>query len=419
MIGHPAISRPSHAFLVIRIFLPLAFGYMLSYLLRTLNATLAPDLIRDFDLSASELGLLTSVYFLAFGVMQIPLGMAIDRFGARRVQACNLLVSAVGAVMFATAMSTEMLMVGRALVGAGVAVSLMAGFATMALWLPAQQLPMAYGLLMAFGGVGAVLAGSPAEWASARIGWRALFFGLSLCFLAGAAAIFVLMPNRHPNQGSPESPSELLRGLKEIYRSSSFWRVVPMVVLTCGTGFAMQSLWTARWLAEVAGLERQAVALHMSVMALGLLAGSIACGPMAAAGRRLGLSLARLVGLLAFVYLAVLTVLAAGYTAMAMPLWTMIGFLMNPLSLSYAVLTTNFSSHLAGRVQTGINVLVILGSFVIQTAFGWLIDFWMADDNGFQVARGYGITFGFLIIPGLVATIWYWIGVDALEPELK
>ena len=72
----------------------------------------------------------------------------------------------------------------------------------------------------------------------------------------------------------------------------------------------------------------------------------------------------------------VLTVLAAGYAAMALPLWTMIGFLMNPLSLSYAVLTTNFPSHLAGRVQTGINVLVILGSFVIQTVMGWLIDFW-------------------------------------------
>ena len=127
--------------------------------------------------------------------MQIPLGMAIHRFGTRRVQACNLLVSA-GAIMFATAVSTEMLMVGRALVRAGVAVSLMAGFATLALWLPAQQLPMAYGLLMSFGGVGAVLAGSRQNGPMRGSGWRALFLGLSLCFLVGAAAIFVLMQPR-------------------------------------------------------------------------------------------------------------------------------------------------------------------------------------------------------------------------------
>ncbi|MFB0991074.1 MAG: MFS transporter, partial [Rhodospirillales bacterium] len=88
-----------------RVFLPFAFGYFLSYLLRVVNAVIGPDLVDELHFDASELGLLTSAYFLAFALFQLPLGILLDRYGPRRTEASLLIVAACGAFVFALAES--------------------------------------------------------------------------------------------------------------------------------------------------------------------------------------------------------------------------------------------------------------------------------------------------------------------------
>ncbi|MBT7997026.1 MAG: MFS transporter, partial [Betaproteobacteria bacterium] len=102
-------------------FIPFAFGYFLSYLFRSVNAVIAPELISEFDLTASQLGLLTSVYFLTFASLQIPIGVFLDRFGSRRVNAALLILASIGAFIFSKADSFQALLLGRAFIGFGVA----------------------------------------------------------------------------------------------------------------------------------------------------------------------------------------------------------------------------------------------------------------------------------------------------------
>ena len=85
------------------VFLPFALGYFISYLFRVINALISNDISRDLGLSPGQLGLLTSVYFLAFGLFQLPLGLLLDRFGPRRVNAALLSLAAGGALLFALA----------------------------------------------------------------------------------------------------------------------------------------------------------------------------------------------------------------------------------------------------------------------------------------------------------------------------
>ena len=113
-------ARPLPLVLVLSVFLPFAAGYYLSYLYRSINAVIAPNLAADAGVGAADLGLLTSVYFLTFAALQLPLGLALDRFGPRRVAAALLLVAAAGAVVFAWADGLSGLVLGRALIGAGV-----------------------------------------------------------------------------------------------------------------------------------------------------------------------------------------------------------------------------------------------------------------------------------------------------------
>ena len=102
-----------------RIFLPFAIGYFISHLFRSVNAVVSANLITDFALNAWTVGFLTSTYFLTFTVAQLPIGIALDRFGPRRTECVLLLFTAIGALIFALANSIGQLSLGRALIGLG------------------------------------------------------------------------------------------------------------------------------------------------------------------------------------------------------------------------------------------------------------------------------------------------------------
>ena len=89
--------------LIVCVLLPFAAGYYLSYLFRTINALIAGDLTAELNLSAADLGFLTSVYFLVFAAVQLPLGALLDRYGPRTIQSALLLLASAGALVFALA----------------------------------------------------------------------------------------------------------------------------------------------------------------------------------------------------------------------------------------------------------------------------------------------------------------------------
>jgi sugar phosphate permease len=115
MTDQEPTSRPFA--LLLKVFLPFAGGYYLSYLYRTVNAIISPDLVREFGLGPGELGLLTSSSFLTFALFQLPLGILLDRYGPRRVNAGLLMLAGAGAALFGLSHSLGGLMVARALIG--------------------------------------------------------------------------------------------------------------------------------------------------------------------------------------------------------------------------------------------------------------------------------------------------------------
>src|SRR6185295_7679269 len=119
------MSQASRARLVVCMLLPFAAGYYLSYLFRSINALIAGDLRADLGLSAADLGLLTSAYFLVFAAVVLPCGVLLDRYGPRLIDSTLLLLAAAGSLVFALADGVWSLMLGRALIGLGVAVGLM------------------------------------------------------------------------------------------------------------------------------------------------------------------------------------------------------------------------------------------------------------------------------------------------------
>ena len=124
---------------ILFIFIPFSIGYFLSYLYRSTNAVLAPYLNEDLGINAEQLGLITSVYFLTFALFQLPLGILLDKYGARKVQTVLFIIASIGATTFALGNDVFQLTVGRGLIGLGVSGALMGAFKAISVWFPKEK----------------------------------------------------------------------------------------------------------------------------------------------------------------------------------------------------------------------------------------------------------------------------------------
>ena len=393
---------PAPMMVVARVFLPFAAGYCLSYLYRTINAVLSPHLAAELRLDASDLGLLTSVYFLTFAAFQLPLGVLLDRFGPRRVEATLLLFAAAGAGLFAASASALELVIGRGLIGLGVSACLMASFKAFVLWFPAERLPSVNGWVLAAGGLGALAATAPVEAVLRWTDWRGLFAGLAVASVAVALALLLAVPER--GGAAAGDWRSQVRGVGQIFRGRVFWWIAPSSVLSQASFLAIQSLWAGPWLRDVAGLDQAAAADHLFWIAAAMVGGFIGMGhlvyrlarrgvpPMAVAAGGMGL------------FMLVQLALLAG-VGPQLPLWVLFGFFGTSATLAYAILSQAFPAELAGRVNTALNLLVFVLAFAGQWGMGAIINRWPEAGGGYQ-AFGYRLAFGMALAAQLLAWLW-------------
>ena len=409
------------AALVLRLFLPFAAGYYLSYVFRTVNAVAAPNLVADTGLGADALGFLTATYMAAFAVLQLPLGILLDRFGPRRVEAALLTLAAAGAVVFALADGLAGLSAGRALIGAGVSGCMMAAFKAFAMWFPARRLPVINASLMVFGALGAISATVPVEWFLGMLHWRVLFAGLAVFTLVVALALFAIVPD-HAAPPGHVTLHDQLRGLRRVFADRFFRGLAPLAALSMGGSLAIVGLWAGPWLRDVAGLARGAVAGHLMIVTAGMGVGFLAMGLLATYLARLGLRPMTVAGAGMALFLVVLALLAAGGTGGA-ALWLLLaalGFLAASGSLSYSLLSQHFPRDLAGRANTGLNVLVFVTAFAIQWGIGVVLSAWEDPVTHRYDPAGYGVAFGGVVVLQALALAWFlrqWAaGADAPLP---
>lgn len=397
-------SNISGAFLLWRLFAPFGLGYFVSYLFRTVNAVIAPDLVTELGLSPADLGLLTSSYFLTFAACQLPLGVLLDRYGSRRVEAVLLLFAASGALVFARADSLGGLLLGRALIGVGVSACLMAAFKAFSCWLPAERLPFANGMQMVSGGLGALTATTPVQAALLVTDWRGVFAGLAALTLAAALVIFGLVPEQ-PN-GTGEGLRSQLQGLGVILRSRVFWRVAPVSLASQSAYLSIQGLWSGPWLRDVAGFDRTQSAGMLWGVALAMTLGYFAFGQLAGRLARRGIPPMQLAawGMLIFCGIQSLLVLLPQFARL---LWPAFGFFGTAGILTYAVLAQSFPPALSGRSTTSLNLLVFVGAFGAQWLIGAIIGLWPVNSAGHYSASGYNCAFAVLIALQLIAALWY------------
>ncbi|HEX8012488.1 MAG TPA: MFS transporter [Casimicrobiaceae bacterium] len=392
----------------LRLYAAFAAAYMLSYTYRTVNAVISPELTAALGMSASSLGLLTSAYFIAFASLQIPAGVLLDRYGPRRVEPVLLVVAALGAASFAAADSLAALTAARALIGAGVAVCLMAPLKAIATWYSPERQPSLGGWMMVAGGVGALLSTTPLALALTVMSWRWIFVALAAATLAVAVAIVLVVPDT-PHESRAAAASAPWRGVKLVYRHARLWWIAPLTGLGMGSLLAIQGLWSVPWLMTVDGYTRGEAAGHLLAMGLTTLAGYavIALGSTRLAQSGIAPRHFVVGGYgLQVLMLALIVTRALPFTYVV---WALYGLSAAVNILGYLLLTEGFSRELAGRASTALNLVMFSTTFAVQWGIGAIADASRAA-LGLDLAGGLRVAFAVVLAAEAAAYAWFVLG---------
>ncbi|MEM7777244.1 MAG: MFS transporter [Pseudomonadota bacterium] len=409
-----AARRPTPATILL-VLVPFAFGYFLSYFFRAVNAVVAPDLKAELSLGATEIGLLTSAYLFTFALAQLPLGVALDRYGPRRCQTILIAIAAAGALMFALGDGIVELTIARALIGLGFAGGLMGGFKAVAIWVSPQRHALANAWVMSAGALGLLVATAPAEFAVQLFGWRDVFMALAAATLVSAALIWFVVPERPNKTTTGQTLSGQVAGLAQIMRDRVFWAITPMLAATAGTQIAIQTLWAGPWQRDVAGLDRTGAAEVLFVAAIAFFVGVLTSGALADWLLRRGVSL--LTTLMGFIVLFIASQIGIILELLAFnsAIWFVFGMTGQTAVLAYPWLARYFGQALAGRSNAAVNLSLFAAAFAIQYAIGLIIDLFPQTPSGGFPKQAYQYAFGTFLALQVLTILWYAVNLGQIR----
>ena len=398
------------------VFLPFALGHFLSALLRTVNAVLAPDLVASLALSPAQLGLLTSVFFVSFALVQLPVGIALDRYGPRKVQLVLLMLAAFGALLFSWGQSFNELVVARTLIGFGLGGCFMASVKAISTWIDPARLPSVQGFLIAIGGLGAASATVPVRAALQHMDWRGLFIILAVLLACTAFLIWTAAPRI---EARPEAKArvEFIESIAAVLSNPAFHKTISLILIPHAVFFGIQGLWVGRWLSDVARFPEPAVVYLLYLSMAAVIVGAIAVGTMTEWAGRRGIKPLDVAAIGIALFIVVQVAMVCNWKP-SFPLLSVLFTLIGTITgIEYAIVAQSMPKSLTGRAATCLNLLIFGGAFIVQAGFGLVIGLWEPNQLGQHPAIAYRVGFGLLVLLQLPGLVWFAMRRHAAAPS--
>lgn len=386
--------------------------YMISQFFRNSINVIGPDLAREFDLDARSLSLVASIFFLSFAAVQIPLGMAIDRYGPKICLIVPALIAVAGTLLFAAARNGLELVIARAILGVGCSSFLMAPLAIYAERFPPGRFSTLVGLHIGAGSLGALGATAPLAYASAAWGWRTAFVAVAIFTVV--VTVFLLFFVKESAEGAKrraqrsESVGELLKGVAAVSKIPSFWPIFIMQMISYPAFGAIVALWSGPWLSQVYGVPLETRGSMLFAMTVAQIIGLFTFGP---ADRwfssykipcMVGASVCAVV-----LAIAALFEIPAGWVLAYL---VVMGFVFGFSPALTAHGKSLFPPHLMGRGLSIMNIAAIGGVYLQQWLTGQVMDLFAPQIlNGARIypPEAFRWVFGLLAVEILIGVLIY------------
>ena len=386
----------------ISIFLVFALGYFISTLLRAITATISPELVSEFDLSASELGLLGGGYFLGFASVQIPLGYLLDAKGPRKIVSYFLSLAIVGSILFALSQNFLTLLISRILIGIGVGACLMGPLTAYRVWFQDETQQRSNSWMLMVGAIGMLSSSLPVQYFLPTIGWRGIFINLSILTLICIILIIIFIPKW--NLKDLDKNSETVT-LKEIWKNNFFRSLVPMGLFNYGGLFAIQTLWAGPWMVRVSGYTPEESAKGLFMIYFFMLISFLIWGyfvPKISKNINDAIKLLKFGTPFSLIILGLIIYLGPDAGAFH---WTLFVVAAIFLSLSQPAVGMAFTLSNAGKALTSFNLLLFVGAFFVQWMIGIIID--LSMNFNFSEVMSFKFAMSFVLISSLFSYLYF------------
>ena len=360
-----------------------ALLYLAGFFQRVAPAVMTRELMAEFSIAAAGLGNLSAFYFYSYVAMQIPTGLMVDRFGARRVLAVGAAIAAAGSFLFAAAQNLAVASLGRLLIGGSVGVAWVGTLKLAAHWLPPHRFALASGLALAAGMSGALTAGVPLRWAVGEFGWRPVM-------LVGAAAIVLIcvtvwwLVRDDPAERGYRSyfsgrmrdgeRASVWRGLREVLRYRNSWLMFLAPQGVTGATLSFGGLWGVPYLVSVYGFTEKQAAFYCSALMLAWAFGGPVFGAFSDRLReRKPLYAIGAVSALVLWSVVILAERPLG-PVLLLAVLMVTGFASGCMVIGFAFVKESVPARLAGTAAGVANMGAMTGPMLQQPLIGWVLD---------------------------------------------
>lgn len=387
-----------------------AGAYLLTRILRNSVGVIASDLEEAFHLTATQTGVMSGAFFLAYAAAQIPASIVIARAGAAPVLCGGAVLMGLGTMFFSAGQTYPELLAARAVLGLGASPFFVGSMTILMSLVPPERFAMASGAQLATGRLGTMLATAPLAFVVDRMGWRGTFVGLAAACAALAAGLALVMLRRRAERDAKrQSWSDIRSGFAALFRMGAFLRLPALYGTSVAVGITLLGAWGGPWLSNVYQLGLVARGAALLPMGVTFAAGAILWGSLArlAGGHRLPVRIGALLT-------AALLLLAA---LVPLPRWTVVAWLAAlGLTTSFAPLVlAQAKAVLPGPVAVEgvslLNVLAMVIAFALPTLSGVVVDRF-GGMPGHHPPEAFRAIFALLAGALLAALVPYWGSVD-------
>jgi MFS family permease len=385
----------------ITIFLVFALGYFISTLLRAITATISPELINDFDLSAGELGLLGGGYFLGFASVQIPLGYLLDLKGPRKIVSYFLSLTIIGLILFALAQNFLTLLISRIIIGVGVGACLMGPLTAYRIWYQDETQQRANSWMLMVGAIGMLSSSLPVQFFLPIIGWRNIFLILALITLVCIVLIIIFIPKWDSKSDQKNDDAKL----SVVWQNQFFRSVIPMGFFSTGGLFAIQTLWAGPWMIKVSGYTPEESAKGLFLIYFLMLSSFLIWGyfvPKFSKNVNDAIRLLKYGVPLSLLVLGAIIYLGPNTGSIHWALFIVSAVF---LSLIQPAVGMAFSVSNAGKALTSYNLLIFIGAFFLQWIIGLIIDLGLSLN--YSEIASFQLAMSFVLVTSLTSYLYF------------
>ena len=415
----PPTERPySRRAAIIRMAPILAVTFILAHFLRSAPAVIAPNLRAELNLDPAQLSTLPAAIFLGAAIMQLPVGVLLDRFGPRRTMSALFILAAFGSILFSQADGVTALAIGLFLIGCGAAPVFMGVMVLLARWIARDRLATGTAISISVGGAGMLLSASPFAAAVELYGWRDSLLAVGLFSIAVAFVVLLMVRDRPADAPAPpggETLLETVMGLRHVLGDVRIYSFAAATSMSVGALVTIRNLWIGPYLNDVFNLDIVARGNVIFIVSVAWLVSALAYGPLDRLfDTRKGVVTG---GLLAFTAtLVALAVSSSSSVIVATVLLSAFALFAAMASPIFAHARSLFPETHTGRAFTAINLFTWSGVFLMQMVTGGILDAFPVDEMGHSPAIAYRAMFAALAVLLLIALVIY-RRVDDVPPS--